>query len=232
MRRKLTLGLTAFALLAMGACSTTQLAQQANNDDVYFTEAKAKEIPAYTAKEDRQPNYRTDEQLYGGEDHAYDDYSDRGEYAARIDRFYYNSPWRGYYDSWYSYDPWYDFGWGFNSWYRPGFSISLGWGSPWYYGNFYWGGYYGYPYYSRYWGPVSYYNYYPGYGYYGYPYYNYPVYTNKNYRSRPSRETTIGRGNSIYNPGNVSGGARTSTSGNTAVSRPTRGTSNGTPGRT
>src|SRR5690606_41853379 len=94
--------------------------------------------------------------------------------------------------------------WGFNSWYRPGFSISLGWGSPWYYDNYYWGGYYGYPYYSRYWGPVSYYSYFPGYGYggyYGYPYYNnYPAYTNPNYRSRPNRETTIGRGNTIYNP--------------------------------
>lgn len=185
-------------LLGLSACSTSKLAQSTSNtDDVYYTEERAKEQPART-----QPAYRTDEQLYGGNNYADSSYSYNGwdNYANRIDRFYYNRP----YDSWYyRYDPWFDSYYGLNSWnYRPGFSVSLGWGSPWFYDDYYYG-YYGYPYTGRYWGPYSYYSYYPGYyygGYYGGGYYGGVIRTNPNYRSRPNRETGISRSNPLYNP--------------------------------
>lgn len=221
MRRKFTLTLAGISLLALASCSTGKLAQTGvDNDDVYNPVAKAKEVPKY---EEKQSSYRTDEQMYGGNDYTNEEYE--GEYASRIDRFYYNRPWRSFYDSYYSYrfDPWYDYYYGFNSWYRPGVSINIGWGSPWYYDNYYWG-YYGSPYYSRYWGPYSYYNSYPGYygGYYPRYGYGYPgrAYTSPNYRSRPNRETNIGRGASgSYSPAPSRG--TTSTNG-----RPER-----TPGR-
>jgi hypothetical protein len=148
MRRKLTIGLASVAVLFLGACSTSKLAQSDNNnDDVYNTVARAKEQPKY---EEKESSYRTDEQLYGGNNYSdeYDAYE--GEYASRLNRFYYNTPWRSYYDSWYSYryDPLFDNYYGYNNFYRPGFSINVGWGSPWYNNNYYWG-YYGSPYYSR-----------------------------------------------------------------------------------
>jgi hypothetical protein len=226
MRRIYTLTLASLALLVFGGCSTSQLAQQnVDNDDVYGSVVKAKELPKYEKKE---PSYRTDEELYGGNDYSDEEY--QGEYADRIDRFYYNRPWNSFYDSYYSYryDPWFDY-YGYNSFYRPGISFNIGFGSPW--------GYYGYnPYYSRYWGPYSYYNSYPGYGYGGfYPGYGYGgyypgnVYSRRDYRSRPNRETNLGRGiTGGYYPGTNRGtvGSRSSTG------RPDRSTPSSVGGRT
>ncbi|WP_423149626.1 hypothetical protein [Rubrolithibacter danxiaensis] len=210
MRRIFTLGVASMVILALGACSTSKLAQNNTNDDVYYTEAKAKEQPEYSkpAYSEKEQDYRTDEQLYGGEqyadDYTSDDYYYDSDYATRLNRFYYNTPWRSYYDNYYNYsyryDPWLDYG--FNSWYRPGISFSLSFG-PRYWNDYYYYSY-GYPYYNRYWGPVSYYSYYPGYGYGGYynPYYGYgrgTIYNSPNYRSRPNRQTT-GYGNSGYYP--------------------------------
>jgi hypothetical protein len=224
MRRIFTITLTSLALLALGACSTSQLAQQnVDNDDVYGSVVKAKEMP-----QPQEKSYRTDEELYGGNDYSDEEYE--GEYASRIDRFYYNRPWRSFYDSYYSYryDPWFDY-YGYNSFYRPGFSISLGWGSPWLYDNYYWG-FYGSPYYSRYWGPYSYYNSYPygyGGGYYGY----YPgrLSPSRDYRARPNRETNLGRGiTGGYYPGTTRGTVGTRSS----SGRPERYTPSTNSGRT
>jgi len=175
--------MAAFAVM-LASCSTTQLAQQstATDDDVYSTQAKAKEVN-YAPVADR--NYRTDEQLYGGNDYSDGDYSDNIDYdydygyASRINRFQYGSGYRPYYDNFYSfgYNPWYSYGYDpffYDPWaFRPGYSMWFGFGTfggswgynPWGYGN---------PYaYGNYWGPVSYGGFrYPGYGYgYGGGYY-------------------------------------------------------------
>ena len=178
--------LTTFAasILVLGSCSSTRLAQNQEDDDVYNTVAKAKEVkaPVYQTQDNsrEERSYRTDEQLYGGENYQedayYDDYDYDYGYASRLNRFYGRSPWRtNYFDSWYaySYNPWYTYRYDpfyYDPWYyRPGISVSVGFGSyPRYggcWGCFDNGYYYGYPYYDRYWGPYSYYNVYPGYGY-------------------------------------------------------------------
>ena len=194
--KKLILPALAASALLLGACSTTQLAQQSNaEDDVYFTKAKAREVPNPVVSTENTQNtqntrnertYRTDEQLYGGgnyTDEYYSDYNYDYGYASRLNRFYDRSPWRsGYYDPWYSYSymPWYTYRYDpffYDPWYySPGTSVWIGVGVyPRYgwYDNYYWG-FYGSPYSSRYWGPYSYYNVYPGYyggGYYGGGYY-------------------------------------------------------------
>lgn len=219
MKRLLLPALASVSLL-LGACSTNRLAQVSTNDDVYYSQAKAKEVE-YPQKNEQ--SYRTNEQLYGGGDYADDnvDYDYDYGYASRLNRFYYASPWRTYYDSWYSYsyDPWYSYR--YDPWfYGSGLSLSFGFGYP-YYTNYYspWG-YYGYgnPYYGNYWGPVSYYGGYPyGYGYGG-GYYGGGIASGRNNRSRPN----MGTGNPNY--GKDRSGARPADrsygSGRGSVSRP------------
>lgn len=228
----------ATAILLLGACSTNKLAQQSTTDDVYYSQAKAKEVD-YTSQ--GSPNYRTDEQLYGGGDYRNDDdydYDFDYGYAARLNRFYYGSPYRSYYDSWYtySYDPWYSswyspYGY-YDSWaYSPGVSLWLGLGN---FGGSMWGynpwGYYGYgypSYYGNYWGPISYYGY--G-GYYG------GATTIRTTRSKPY----LGSGNPNYGRDRSVGGMTSRTgmgigypsSIGTRSSRPTGSAAPSTSGRT
>ena len=184
------LSLLATALL-LAACSASnkvvQLQDKDYNDDVYFSEAKAKEevIIAKTEepKKEAEKTYRTDEELYGGRNYSdndyYDDYYD-SSYINRINRFYHYSPWNRYYS--YNFNPWYDY-YGYNDWYSPGLSLYIGI-NPWRYNNAY---VYGYPYASRYWGPISYNNYFPGYGYGGNGGGYYSGIKDPNYRPRPVR---------------------------------------------
>ena len=223
--KQLLLPALASVSLLMAACSTTnQLAQQGNNDDVYYSEAKAKEVD-YARQPER--TYRTDEQLYGGEDHGDNvDYDFDYGYASRLNRFQYASPWRTYYDNWYtySYDPWYSYR--YDPWYYgTGLSLSFGWGSP-YFGGYSspWGIYgYGSPYYSNYWGPVSYYGYggYPGWGYGGYPGWGYGGGVVVNRRNNESRPST-GTGNPYYGSRDRYSRPGTSTSTNGTSNRPER----------
>ena len=207
--KKLLLPVFAVSALLLNSCSTTQLAGQADsNDDVYYTEAKAKVIqPPAERVQSSTPNksYRTDEQLYGDEysDNSYRNnrYDDDYTYSSRINRFYYNSPYRPYYDYRYSYgyNPWYTYSYDpffYDPWlYRPGVSVWIGTGRYWSPYNY---GYYGSRYNNGYWGPYSYYNTYPGYNYGGRyysggGYYNGGVYNNPNHRARPDRESGMGR---------------------------------------
>lgn len=198
--------LPSFALLSvvlMYGCSSGRLAQQDQNDDVYYSAASAREVPEpepqvteYRNESEayqEQEAYRDQEGEYYEEEYASDDYS------ARIRRFYRYSPWRGYYDY---YDPWDPFYYSYHRYpyYRPGIRFSISYGHPFFYDPYMYGfgyayagypyyrygyGYYGYGYnpwgYNR-WGLYSYYNSYPGYGL-GRTYYASP-----NYRPRPSRD--------------------------------------------
>lgn len=87
-------------------------------------------------------------------DNDYVDYDDDDYYyATRLNRF--NQPFynRGYWSAFnnpFWYDPfWYDPYWGYNPWYRPGITVSIGGG---------WGGYGG-PYWNSYWGYNTWYGY-------------------------------------------------------------------------
>lgn len=198
------LGVTA---LLVASCSTPKLAQNsAIDDDVYGTVAKAKE---YKQADPVQPT-QADNSAYTTSDPYYD-----MDYASRIDRFYYGSPYRNYYDPYYNY-------YGYNSWYGygPYYGYSLGG----YFNNIYYNwynpySYYGWgnPYYGSWWGPYSYYGggywgggYWGG-GYWGGGYYaGRGSYNNPNYGARPSRgsENGVGRasGRGNYYGGGVSSG--------------------------
>lgn len=269
--KKLILPAIAACAVLLGSCSTMQVAQQStDNDDVYNAQGKAREVDYPVASEKR---YRTEEQLYGGNDYAtsdtdysansyntdeYNDYDYDYGYASRIDRFQYASPWRNYYNDWYtySYNPWYGYGYdpffynqglfrpGYSMWFGTGlfgggFGLGFGYNS--------WG--YGYPYYGGYWGPTSYYGGgYGGYGYgYGYGGYGYGgVIANRNNKPRPY----VGSGNpatragadrntrpnvSYGNDGRVSGIYRRPTrnvsQGTTVDGRPSSGATSNTPTR-
>jgi hypothetical protein len=180
-------GTLAAAALLVASCSTQKMAQNNSADDVYNTVAQAKVYkyapPAQTAQIDTSrvdPSYQASNPNYDM------------DYASRIDRFYYGSPNRVYFDDYYNF-------YGYNSWYNPfdvGFGFNYGWGfSRWNNPFNYWG-YYGSPYYWNTWGPYSYYN--PwhggwGGGYWGGGYWGNGgwgggvIVRNDNYRPRPTR---------------------------------------------
>ncbi len=182
--------LAATALL-VASCSTQRMAQNNSADDVYNTTAQARVYkyspPVQTAQIDTS---RTDPS-YRPSDESYD-----MDYASRIDRFYYGSPNRVYFDDYYNV-------YGYNSWYNP-YDFSLGFNYGWGFNRWnnpytYWG-YYGSPYYWNTWGPYSYYNpwfggfgggywgggYWGG-GYWGGGWGGSTIVRNDNYRPRPSR---------------------------------------------
>jgi len=143
MKRNIISGIILIGALALGSCSTTKLASNQLNqdDDVYFSKAKAGDSPEYVTNAQQQQNTNN----YNNDD----DYYYYDSYAARINRFNYISPFN-YYDGFYD---------GFYSPYASSFNFGLGFG----YGL---GGYYGYsPYYS----PFGYYGYgyYSPYSYFG-----------------------------------------------------------------
>jgi hypothetical protein len=207
MIKKLTALIALPSLLMLGSCATSnQTAQQIDqNDDVYYSVAQAKEEVEVIAQAKPEPkaksDYVTDDELY--RDGYGDNYS--GSYAERIYRFRNYAPWRGYYNSPYSYGSLYRYDY-YDPFYNPysfygGPGINLAVGINGGYFNYNPWRYYGYNYYgSNFWGPYSYYNSNPygigyGGGYYGGGYYgggygvNRPVYTSPNYRPRPGRSS-------------------------------------------
>lgn len=196
---KTTTYLLAFSsVLFMASCATSQqtVQQVDQNDDVYYSESRAKEktevIAQVRPEETSSSDYVTDEELYGD-----------GDYAQRIYRFRNYAPWRGYYSNVYGngyygnmyssyYDPYYN---PYSFYGGPGINLAIGINGGFY--NYNPWRYYGYNYGSNFMGPYSYYNpyglgfgggYYGNNGYYGGGYgVGRPVYTSPNYRARPSR---------------------------------------------
>ncbi|MDB5286857.1 MAG: hypothetical protein JWR05_1806, partial [Mucilaginibacter sp.] len=206
MKRDLIKGIILISAVVLSSCSVNKLSSSKNsNDDVYFSNATAGEEPEYAVQ---QRTYRQDEGDQYSDDNDYYYYDD---YASRINRFSYFSPF-GYYD--YAYSP-YMYGSGFGYGYSPfGYGYSpFGYGLGYGYGGlgFGFGGYYGYgglgyglglgygygysPY--SYWGTG-----YGGGGYWG------PVSANNSYGPRPNR----GNGS----PGSSIGVPRTAYSGRVA----------------
>jgi hypothetical protein len=214
-------------IIFLGSCLSTKTAQLSNqNDDVYYSVAKAKEIvpQTYVQNEVRRNNdYVTDENLYGD---AVDSYGYYNDYASRFNRFGTFAPSLGYYNSIYgfNYDPFYNNmffpnafggGFGFNNGFGLGFGSSFGFGSG--FGMF---GYnpwrpfgFNYGFGSNFWGPASFYNPYNafafGNGYYGGIYsgiYSSPAFIAPNFRTRPDRATDnlgINRGSVAGNPNGI-----------------------------
>ena len=189
---RLITSMLAAVTVMMASCSAPRLAQQNTvNDDVYNSVAQAQEYvqPAPSEASQYQDDAQYDE--YGSSDPYYD-----MDYSSRINRFYYGSPFRGYFDPFY-----YDY-YGFNSiygmnyfspFYRPGFSMGFGWG----WGNYGWGvfsPYYAWnPYYGGgYLGGLYGGGYYGG-GYYGGGYVN-NLRGNTTYGPRPDRGRENGMG--------------------------------------
>lgn len=208
------------SILLMGSCASTKTAQMTDqNDDVYYSIAKAREVVVVEQaqpEQKRSADYVTEDELYGD---SYRDYGYMSDYTSRIYRFRNYSPSLGYYNSLYgyNYDPFYSSSYyPYNYYGSPSINIGIGIGSGFY--NYNPWRYYGYNYGSNYWGPYSYYNNMNPYGYgggfYGGLYnggnygvgYNNPIYTSPNYRPRPSRSAdniSYDRGNVIGNPGGV-----------------------------
>lgn len=214
-----TTALAATTLL-VASCSTQKMAQNNSADDVYNTTAQARVYkyapPVQTAQIDTSrydPNYKASNPEYDM------------DYASRIDRFYYGSPNRVYFDDYYNfygYNSWYNpydwslgfhYGWGFNRWFNPYSSWAF----------------YGSPYYWNTWGPYSYYN--PwfggwgggfgwGGGYWGGGWGGNVIVRNDNYRPRPNR---IGDGTTTRPTGRFNGTVPSRGNANVGVGgRPTR----------
>lgn len=147
MKRNIIKGIVLIGALALGSCSTTQLASNMKDkdDDVYFSNAKAGDQIEYVASTQPVANQQNRYNNYNDDDYYYYD-----SYASRINRFGYFSPFNYYNDIYYGYSP-YSYYSPYNSW-NLGLGLGLGFG-----------GYYGY---NSWYSPFSY-------GYYGYPYYGY-----------------------------------------------------------
>jgi hypothetical protein len=163
MKRNIVIGIFLISALALSSCSTQKLATTASNDDVYFSNAKAGDEPIYAV----QPVYNqtdADNQQVQQEDD--DDYFYYDDYASRINRFSYYSPF-SYYDNLYygysnpyynggfslgfnygpygyGYSPYAYGGWGLGYGYGGGWGLGLGYGYPYGYGYGGFGGGYGY----------------------------------------------------------------------------------------
>lgn len=204
-------------ILLLGSCASTKTAQVTEqDDDVYYTKAKAKEYEPQTFVQNEvksKPDYVTDENLYGD---SRDDYGYYNDYASRFNRFGTFAPSLGYYNSiyGYNYDPFYSSLYFPNSYFgMSSFNLGLGFGiynyNPWRPFGFNYG--FG----SNFWGPYSFYNPFNSYafgygnGYYGGAYagiYSSPAFVTPNYRARPDRSTdnlTIDRNSVIGRPNSV-----------------------------
>ncbi|MGN8069421.1 hypothetical protein [Mucilaginibacter sp. SG564] len=154
MKRNIAIGIFLIGAMALSSCSTTtKLVNPETSDDVYFSNAKAGDEPTYAAADNYNPNVQQNQEYLDDND----DYFYYDDYASRINRFNYFSPFSFYDNLYYGYsDPYYNNGFnlGFN--YGPwGYGYSPygygGWGlgygySGWGYGygGGYWGGYGGY----------------------------------------------------------------------------------------
>lgn len=206
-------------IIGFSSCMSTKVAQvNDNDDDVYYSKAKAKEyVVAERVIREEKPSsdYVTDEELYG------DTYSRYGysDYTSRINRFRGYNPSLDYYNSiyGYNYDPFYSPSYYPYSYFgSPSINIGIGINSGFYSYNpwRYYGYNYGYNYGSNFWGPYSYYNPYNNYGYGGGGYnrgyysgiYSSPAFVSPNYRARPTRSgdnTASERGSVIGSPGSI-----------------------------
>lgn len=211
--------LHAAIIIGLSSCMSTRTAQvSAQDDDVYYSNAQAKEIivSERVINEERpSSDYVTDEELYG------DTYSRYGytDYTSRINRFRGYNPSLDYYNSiyGYNYDPFFSPSYYPYSYFgSPSINIGIGLNSGFYSYNpwRYYGYNYGYNYGSNFWGPYSYYNSYNNYGYGGGNYnhgyysgiYSSPAFVSPNYRSRPSKSgenATFERGAVIGQPGGI-----------------------------
>lgn len=207
--------LHAAIIIGLSSCMSTRTAQvSAQDDDVYYSNARAKEIiiaERASRQETSSSDYVTDEELYG------DTYSRYGytDYTSRIYRFRGYNPALNYYNSiyGYNYDPFFSPSYYPYSYFgSPSINIGIGLNSGFYSYNPW--RYYGYNYGSNFWGPYSYYNPYSYYGFGGGNYnrgyysgiYSSPAFVSPNYRSRPSRSgenTTFERGAVIGQPGSI-----------------------------
>ncbi|MFD0792090.1 hypothetical protein ACFQZX_00595 [Mucilaginibacter litoreus] len=228
MKRNLVLGIIFFGAAALSSCSVNKTASTSrNSDDMYYTKATATEAPEYVAY-NQEAN--TDDQYDDEDDYFYYD-----DYASRINRFSYYSPF-SYYDTgyWgYGY-PYYGSGWnlgvglGYGGYGGLGWNVGLsyGWGSPWGYG---WGSPWAYsPWGYGYYSPYSYWGTGWGGGYWGiYSAYNRG--TARPYRGNGTNGSTYGnRARSAYgNAGNSGIGyipnRGRNVNGNTSTGRPSYG---------
>jgi hypothetical protein len=135
MKWNIAIGIFLIGAMALSSCSTTKLANTERSDDVYFSKAKAGDEPTYAAVDNQNPN-ATQEQAYSDDD---DDYFYYDDYASRINRFSYYSPFSYYDNLYYGYN-----NYAFNSGFSLGFNYGpFGYGySPYGYGG--WGLGYGY----------------------------------------------------------------------------------------
>ena len=211
----LTSTLAATALL-VASCSTQKLAQNNTADDVYNTTAQARVYkyapPVQTAQIDTSrydANYRSSDESYDM------------DYASRIDRFYYGSPNRVYFDDYYNF-------YGYNSWYNPydwSLGFNYGWGFNRWLNPYSAWGFYGSPYFMNTWGPYSYWGGGFGGGYWGGSYWGGGgwggniIVRNDNYRPRPNRGTD---GSSTRPTGRFNGYTPARGSASNGVGRPTR----------
>lgn len=229
----------ALATIVVTSCSAPRMAQQSTiDDDVYNSTAKAKIYTPAPVKPSQQSAAVIDEEEYAESDYygTSDPYYDM-DYSSRINRFYYSSPWRNYYDP-YFYSGWYpQNGWSVGIGYSPfynnywnspysgwGFASSPFWGwNNWgWNSNFYGGGYYGGGFYGG--------------GYYGGGFYTGRTTNVPDYRSRPGlgRENGVGSyRNSLGRPSTGRAATRSDANGN-VISRQTRAeryaAENGNPG--
>lgn len=181
----------ALATIVVSSCSAPKYAQQNTvSDDVYNTTAQAKEYVPQAVSQSVNSDSNTNDEYYGTNDPYYD-----MSYSSRINRFYYGSPWRGYYDPYFDYYgmnayPWYGMSGSWGRFYSPFYD-------PWAYG---WGGGWGlgWSYASPWWGYNNFgWNSYYGGGFLGGGYYGGGFYTGRttivpDYNARPTRGSTSG----------------------------------------
>jgi len=212
----LTSTLAATALF-VASCSTQKLAQNNTADDVYNTTAQARVYkyapPVQTAQIDTSrydANYRSSDESYDM------------DYASRIDRFYYGSPNRVYFDDYYNF-------YGYNSWYNPydwSLGFNYGWGFNRWRNPYSSWAFYGSPYFMNTWGPYSYWG--NGFGWgggFGGGYWGgggwggNVIVRNDNYRARPNRGID---GSNARPTGRFNGNVPSRGNMDNGVGRPTR----------
>jgi hypothetical protein len=158
MKRYIAIGIITIGAMALSSCSTSKLASNQSNDNVYFSDAKAGDEPVYA----QQPAYNQTPVADDGYSDDDDDYFYYDDYSSRINRFSYYSPFSYYDDLYYGYNtyPYYGGGYGYGpygyggtgygyyggSWGLGGWGYGLGYGLGWggYYNGWGYGGYGGY----------------------------------------------------------------------------------------
>ncbi len=171
MKTNILYGLLLIGALSVSSCATQMaVSTQKIEDDVYYTKAKAGDVPdappptfrqdVYADNTNTQPNDAQYYDSYGNDDGDYYYYD---SYASRIDRFSYASPFGFYDDYYYGYSPYSAYGYGGYGYSGFGFGVGYGYGGYYGYSAFGIGYGGGYPY----WGIYSAYGR-SGYGGYGY----------------------------------------------------------------